>query len=115
MLEELQSLDEKIKKRVLVIATIIIMVIIVGIWISYLNSIVAGPAKQEAAAQASSTAAAGVPAPAAPSPVATSAPAPAQASGPSMWQDIKHWFGSAFASFANIFRKPSQYTIQPNQ
>lgn len=97
MLEELQSLDETTKRRLLVIATIIIMVIVVGIWISYLNSIVAGPV-----AQATSSASVAMP---------TSTPAPAGANGLSIWQNIEHWVSSV----ADIFRKPSQYTIQPNQ
>jgi zona occludens toxin (predicted ATPase) len=112
MLEELQSLNQATKKRLLIIATIIIMIIVVGIWISYLNSIVAGPAKQEAAAQANSTAAA-APAASGTAPVAMPVTVSAQASanGPSVWQNIKNWFGS----IANIFRNPSQYNIQPNQ
>jgi uncharacterized membrane protein YraQ (UPF0718 family) len=105
MLEELQSLNEITKKRVLVITTIIIMIIIVGIWISYLNGIVAGPAEQ-AAAQANANAAASA------APIAASAPV--KANGPSMWQEVEHWFGSIPDSIANIFQKPSQYTIQPS-
>ena len=112
MLEELQSLSETNKKRVLVIGTIIIMIIIIGVWVTYFNSIIVGTA-QEAAAQATSTVATST-APVAiaivPTPAASvSASAPTQASGPSIWQDIKNMFGS----IANIFRKPSQYNIQP--
>jgi hypothetical protein len=98
MLEELQSLSEVKKKQVLIVATIIIMVIVVGVWMSYFNSIVAGTA-QEAATQATSSVAVAT----------TSVVAPTQASGPGLWQDIKNGFGS----IANIFSGPSQYKVQP--
>jgi hypothetical protein len=101
MLEELQSLSDVNKKRILIIATIIIMVIVVSIWISYLNSIVAGPAQQ--AAQATSTVASAFATDTLPTVT------PAQTSGPSIWQNIENWFGSLLSNFG----KPSQYTIQP--
>ncbi|HEY5221379.1 MAG TPA: hypothetical protein VIJ29_04575 [Candidatus Paceibacterota bacterium] len=108
MLEELRSLSEANKKRVLIIATIIIMVIIIGVWVTYFNSIVIGNSSG-AAAQATSTVAtstAPVPIAIAPAPAAS---VPTQASGPGVWQDIKNFF----SAIANIFRKPSQYNIQP--
>ena len=101
MLEELQSLSEGNKKRVLVIATVIIMVIIIGVWATYFNSIVMGSADQATVPAVSTVATATVPT----VPAATSA----QANGPSLWQNIKDGFGS----IANVFKKPSQYTIQP--
>ena len=100
MFEELQSLSETNKMRVLVVGTIIIMVIVVGVWLTYFNSVVLGGA-QQTAVQA--------PPPAAAASTATSATAQAQASGPGIWQYIEN----GFASFLNIFRNPSQYTIQP--
>ncbi len=104
MLEELQSLSEDKKKQVLIVATIIIMVIIIGAWAVYFNGVIMG-ASQLAADQATSTVAATTPTT---TPIAITTPAPA-VSGPSMWQDIEGWFGS----IANIFKTPSQYTIQP--
>jgi flagellar basal body-associated protein FliL len=95
MLEELRSLSEGNKKRILVIATIIIMVIIIGVWVAYFNSIIMGTAQQVTTEAPTSS-------------VAT-APVVAQANGPSLWQNIKDGFGS----IANVFKKPSQYTIQP--
>jgi flagellar basal body-associated protein FliL len=100
MLEELQSLSAASKKRVLVIATIIIMAIVIGVWVVYFNSIIAGTS-QQIAVQATSSAAA-TPA----IPTATAAP---QASDPGLWQNIKDGFGF----IANIFKKPSQYNVQP--
>jgi hypothetical protein len=108
MLEELQSLSEINKKRVLVISTIIIMIIIIGIWFSYFNSIMGGAAQQVAIQQTASQATSS--APTSPAPVVAAPVAvPAQTNGPSLWQDIKN----GFSSFANIFRKPSQYDIKP--
>jgi flagellar basal body-associated protein FliL len=58
MLEELQSLSDGSKKRVLVIATVIIMIIIVGVWVAYFNSIIMGTA-QQVATEATTTSAVG--------------------------------------------------------
>jgi hypothetical protein len=98
MLEELRSLSPENKKRVLIVSTIIIMIIVVGLWMLYFNSIVIG-SEQQTVAQ----------------PVAASVPAPTpvaapQASGPGLWQNMKNWFGG----LADILEKPSQYKIQPN-
>ena len=108
MLEELQSLDEKTKKRVLIIATIIIMVIIIGVWVTYFNSIVIGTATP----QATSTSALGSSTPfvaVTASGMAPSVSVATATNGPGLWQDIVGFF----RSFANIFRSPSNYTIQP--
>jgi hypothetical protein len=103
MLEELQSLSETKKKQVLIIATIIIMVIVVGVWATYFNGIIQGSSQAAVAAPATSTVAV-----VATTPVAVAVPT-AQASGPSLWQNIKNGFGS----IADIFKKPSQYTVRP--
>ncbi len=106
MFQELQSLSEANKKRLLVVATIIIMIIVIGVWITYFNSILLGRAAENAAPATTTTGTGAVPIAITPAP----APAPAaQASGPGIWQDIEN----GFAAFMNIFRKPSQYTIQP--
>lgn len=88
-IEELQSLSDVHKKRVLIIATIVIMVIVVGVWLSYFNGILAA-ASQPAVAETTSTT--------------------PTASGPSMWQNIKN----EMASIGNVFNSSSQYTIQPS-
>jgi flagellar basal body-associated protein FliL len=98
MLEELQSLSAGNKKRVLVVTTVILMVIVIGVWAVYFNSVIMGtmqPVSTEAAE--ATTTSTGV------------APQVAQANGPSLWQNIKDGFGS----IANVFKKPSQYNIQP--
>lgn len=102
MLEELQSLSEGDKKRVLIIATIVIMIIIIGVWMVYFNSVIMGTAQQAAAGATTANSAASAPVTATPS-------VAAQANGPSLWQNIENGFGS----IANVFKKPSQYTIQP--
>jgi flagellar basal body-associated protein FliL len=103
MLEELQSLSDGNKKRVLVIATIIIMVIIIGVWVAYFNSVIMGTAQQTAVETTTPSAAV------APAAATATAPVTAQANGPSLWQNIENGFGS----IANVFKKPSQYNIQP--
>jgi hypothetical protein len=88
-IEELQSLSDTHKKRVLVISTIVIMLIVVGVWFSYFNGILAA-ASQPTVAEATSTT--------------------PTASGPSMWQNIKN----DMASIGNVFNSSSQYTVQPS-
>ena len=89
-LDELRSLDEPVKKRVLIISTIIIMIIVLYIWIGYFNSIVASSSQPTVATA-----------------VATSTGATSQ--GISFWQNIKN----GMANIANIVRGPGEYTIQP--
>jgi uncharacterized membrane protein YraQ (UPF0718 family) len=102
MLEELQSLSDGNKKRILVIATVIIMVIIIGVWVAYFNSVIMGTTQPTATEATTSSAVV--------APITTTvAPAATQANGPSLWQNIENWF----ESIANIFKKPSQYTVQP--
>jgi len=106
MFEELQSLSQENKKRLLVVGTIIIMAIVVGVWITYFNSILIGSARGNTstaspAATATSTSAASSQTPA--------ASLPAQTNGPGLWQDIKNGFGW----FGSLFSRPSQYKIQP--
>ncbi len=103
MLEELQSLSDGNKKRVLIIATVIIMVIIIGVWVTYFNSVIVGTDQSVATEATTTTSAVATPTTTAPAPVT------AQANGPSIWQNIKNGFGS----IANVFKKPSQYNIQP--
>jgi hypothetical protein len=100
MLKELRSLSETKKKQVLIVTTIIIMIIVIGAWVAYFNSVIQAGA-QQSVAQTPPAAAVSTPAP-----VAVSAPAP---SGPNLWQRVE----SGFGSIANVFKKPSQYNIQP--
>lgn len=103
MLEELRSLGDARKKQVIIISTIIIMLIVIGIWVTYFNSIIVGSSAQNVD-QSSSTVAT------APVQIAiTPATSSAQASGPGLWQDIKNVFGW----FGSLFSRPSQYKIQP--
>jgi hypothetical protein len=43
-LEELQSLDESAKQKILIVATIIIMIVVIYFWVAYFNNIVSGSA-----------------------------------------------------------------------
>jgi hypothetical protein len=105
-LEELQSMDEGAKKRVLIISTIVIMIIVVGIWLVYFNTIVgmnsAGDVSQATTTTPGAIAIAVVP--------TTTIPA---AGGVGLWQNIENGFVSVFRSIANIFSGPSNYKIQP--
>ena len=101
-LEELQSLSDVHKKRVLVIATVIIMVIVIGVWFSYFNGIIASASQPTVAGSGDGTAQATSTAP-------TTGTAPT-ANGASMWQNIKN----DMASIGSIFNSSSQYTVQPS-
>lgn len=95
-IEELQSLNEVVKKRVLIIATTVIMVVVVGVWFSYFNGIIASASQPVIAIDATTTA-------------QTVPTASSSANGPGVWQNIEN----GFASIGNIFKGPSQYNIQP--
>ncbi len=105
-LEEIQSMSEANKKRVLVVGTIIIMVIVIGVWFSYFNNIIAQGGAQLTAADQTASAAATVTPIAVPATTQATAPAP---SGPTVWQNIE----GGFAWIGNIFKRPSNYSIQP--
>lgn len=123
-LEEIQSLSEGTKKRVLIIGTALIMIIVIGVWLSYFNSII-GDASQSQVAESAATAPAATapPAPVTTSPAATTVTATTttSASGAAMatvadsglWQNIKNGFFSVVEFFTGIFNRPSNYTIQP--
>ena len=109
-LEEIQSLSEGTKKRVLIIATVLIMIIIVGAWAVYFNGVIG------ATSPSGDTSAAAAPVAPAPVPIAITAAPPAitpSASGPGLWQNIRDGFSSFFGFFAGIFSHPSNYSIQP--
>lgn len=117
-LEEIQSLSEGTKKRVLIIATILIMIIVITVWFAYFNSILGGTSQPSVAQTSATTPAA--PAPSTPSSttVAAAVPVVSQSgvplmSGPSLWQNIENGFSSFFRSIASIFSGPSNYTIKP--
>jgi hypothetical protein len=102
LLEEIQSLNEKNKKRVLVIGTAIIMIIVIGVWITYFNGIIAS-AGQQSVADGSTNAATTQ------GTVAAAQPTAPIAHGSSIWQNVEN----GMASIGNIFKRPSNYTIQP--
>jgi cytoskeletal protein RodZ len=121
-LEEIQSLSDVAKKRVLIISTIIIMVIVVGVWFSYFNNILAQAnhgASEQTASAAATVAPSDEPSPfpatattttdVAPTASANAAAPAATPSGPTLWQHIENGFNW----IGNIFKGPSNYTIQP--
>ncbi|HEX4104403.1 MAG TPA: hypothetical protein VHZ04_02920 [Candidatus Paceibacterota bacterium] len=115
-LEELQSLDEGTKQKVLIVATVVIMIVIIYFWLAYFNNIVAGVGQVAAgpavnAAPATATATATAPA---------SVPSAAAAAGPSIWQQmggglaaIGQFFINLAHGVRNVFQTPGQYTVNP--
>ena len=97
LLEEVQSLDEAAKRKVLIGSSVVVMLIVVAIWAAYFNDIVMAPAGE--AGQATSTAAA------APAASAT----PASSSGSGFW----HTVGNDLSGLGNIFTGGREY-IQPS-
>ena len=101
-LEELQSLNEPTKRKVLVVATILIMFVIVYFWLGYFNGLVASVAQV---------------------PVADSEgqPQSQQSSGESgFFQNMKNGMAMVANDLAgapqwltNALQSPRQYNIQP--
>jgi hypothetical protein len=91
-LEELRSLNEPTKRKVLIVATIVIMAIILYLWLGYFNGLVADNQPQQ------------------------------DPGGVSFSQNLKSGMATIANDFANIpqwlagiFRGPRQYTIQPSK
>jgi hypothetical protein len=105
--EKLQSLDDRQKRTILIVATAIIMVIVIYIWLGYFNSIVASvPQGQDTADQS------------APADQVTPAPQPAETMNPlqrmesgmaNMYQSMTGFFGS----LGKILQSPRQYIVNP--
>jgi hypothetical protein len=94
-IEELQSLNDATKKRVLIISTIVIMAVVITVWFSYFNGILASASQSALATDTTST-------------TATVGSEPAN--GASVWQNIMN----GMASIGNVFNSSSQYTVQPS-
>jgi hypothetical protein len=111
-LEEIQSLSDGDKKRVLIIGTIVIMAIVIGVWFTYFNTIITGSASP-AVAQVTSTDSGTATTSIAITPTtpaqSQSVASPAAPAGPSLWQRIE----SGFAWIGNIFKHSSNYAVQP--
>ena len=120
-LEELQSLDDATKQKILIVATVVIMVVIIYFWLAYFNNIVAGVG-QVAEGQPAVGAATATPTMAAGAPATTGVPTAAAASvpGPSAWQQmgsglaaIGQFFINIVHGIGGIFRSPKQYIVNP--
>ena len=104
-LEELQSLDERTKSRVLIVTTIVIMAIIIYFWLGYFNSIVSSgvqPAVADAN-QPADTADSGQ----------TAQPAGSANSQPGFFTSMGNGMATMVHAFENIFQAPSKYIIKP--
>lgn len=132
--EYLQSMPEPAKKRVLVIATAVIMAFVIYFWLAYFNNLITGVTQQPAAPVAINLPAENVPAGSmAEEPVASStasttlpvqpvAPAQSEAPSPGMWQRFTGGMGFVYGQFVNLargiegmFASPGQYRIKPHQ
>jgi hypothetical protein len=102
---ELQSLGEPAKSKILIIATVIIMIVVIYFWLAYFNSIIAGVS--------------------APS-VADTGGAAQQGLAPTAQEDAGPWvimmrapaflydqFMNAAQGLANVLQAPRQYVVQP--
>ncbi|HVM76564.1 MAG TPA: hypothetical protein VMU07_00150 [Candidatus Paceibacterota bacterium] len=122
-IEQLQNLDEPMKRRVLVASTVVVMIAVVYVWAGYFNSIVTnnrGQLATEAAVaelNGTSSIATGIP-------IATGASSQAATAQniPGFWQQIGSGFAGLYHKMVNGFEgignslgEPKQYTITPNQ
>lgn len=120
--EELRSLDEPTKTKILVVATVLIMVVVVYFWLAYFNGLIAG---SQAGGNAVGAATAEPAQPSVPTTPTTSAP-PATAAEqptsnvPGFWQNAANGTAFLYAQFMNVMRGlgsilagPRQYLIKP--
>ncbi len=92
-LEELQALDESVKRRVLTVATVVVMVVVAYVWVGYFNGLVAGSSQEQSAIVAAAQTPTGG----------------AGDGGYNFWQSIK----SGWTNMENTVRGPGHYTITP--
>ncbi|MGC9598854.1 MAG: hypothetical protein ABSE18_00500 [Minisyncoccia bacterium] len=111
-LEELQSLDETTKTKILVVATAVAMIIVIYVWLAYFNSLIAGVAQEGTASSAASSS---VPSSAASSSAVSSG-------GTSIWQNVEGGIGTLYGKsvgflhyLGNILQAPRQYIVKPPQ
>ena len=97
-LEKLQSADESIKKRWMIILTIIVMTVVVYVWIAYFNNLIVSMSMSQQ--------------------IVSSPPAD---SG-SLWQTAKNGMASLYGIFIDkvhglgqILQAPREYIIKPPQ
>jgi len=98
-LEQLQSLDEPMKKKVLVVSTAVIMVIVVYFWLAYFNTLIAGISNQPPVAVNADA--------------GGSAPAAAAPAGPNMLQRMGNGLAAMYTDFKDILRGEKEYDIKP--
>lgn len=91
-LEELRSLDESAKTKVLVIATLIIMAIVIYFWLGYFNSVISSAPAE---------------------PVAAGNQEPAGTPPPSAFQNLSNGFAAVAHSFGQWFQASHTYNINP--
>lgn len=105
-IDELQSLDEGVKKKILIVGSGLVMVVVVYAWAAYVNNVVVSTSKNTDA-QVADASGGGV-----------------QEQTPSnnnFWQNIEsgtanigNAFKGGFQGLINHFKGPSEYTINPN-
>jgi len=115
-IEELQALNEPTKRKVLIGATVVIMLIVAYLWLGYFNGLIAASSQAPVAAAQPTTAEEQQPQ--VQQPQADVAPPPALG----VWQNVEQgmatiggFFAGAFASFAHLVRIPGQYNISPSK
>ncbi len=117
--EQLQSLDESTKTKILVVVTMVVMTVVVYFWLAYFNAIIvsAGPSGGGAAVAQTAPQAA-VTAPAAALAVGNAAPAASDSAGIGRGAVIA--LGYAYGQFVNmihaignIFQAPREYIVRP--
>ena|SRR5690348_3509077 len=100
-LEELQSLSEPTKRKIMIVATVVIMAVVIYVWLAYFNNLLASVGQPTVA---ENTGAASVP--------SGSDFAQGTKSGMAFIYDI---FLKAVHGLAGIWEAPRQYNIQPPQ
>lgn len=97
-LEKLQSADENTKTRWIIVLTVAIMVVVIYVWASYFNTLIAGPLGAQAVASDKTT------------------------NGFGFWQTMKNGMATIYGVFmdkirllGNILNTPREYIVRPPQ
>jgi len=112
-LDELQSLSEATKKKVVIIATAVLMIGVVYLWLGYFNGLVAGGSQQQ---QTAANGDAGNQAQIAqqnPSGTSGANGAGDANSNPGFAQNFKNGMAAIGQAFVGALKSPGKYNIQP--
>lgn len=89
ILEEFQSFDERTKRKIIIVATAVIMLVVIYFWVLSFHALVGSVATDEQTAPASTSV--------------------------GFFQSVENGFTDLVHDITGLFQSPRQYIVQPSQ